>query len=240
MDINMQKGFAPIATIIILLLIIGGGAYSIKKVIDKKAEKDKAAVETSMPVPGADTKETEVTPEPPTNSSAVSKDIFAGWKTYENAEYSFKHPPTWNLEVSNSGTRVSAPEKYSDKANEYLLRASYLDVKKMDGAEIKQVTRRSVIDQETIEIMGHYTDSILRQMGGSQVDSSYTRITFLGYPAVKMLSDVTRPYEHRDRSLDIFVIKGEQVYVLHSQTKFSRFDSYKGILEQVTSSFTLK
>ncbi|MEK7087722.1 MAG: hypothetical protein AAB891_00345 [Patescibacteria group bacterium] len=66
MHTNTTRGFAPIAILIIALLIIGGGAYGIKKAIDKKAEKEKQAVETGMPVPGTDTTEKEVLKEPTT------------------------------------------------------------------------------------------------------------------------------------------------------------------------------
>lgn len=63
---NTTRGFAPIAAIIVALLIIGGGAYGIKKAIDKKAAKNKEAVEAGMPVPGTDTKEKEVIEVPTT------------------------------------------------------------------------------------------------------------------------------------------------------------------------------
>lgn len=61
-----MRGFAPIAAIIVALLIIGGGAYGIKKAIDKKTAKNKGAIEAGMPVPGTDTKEKEVMREPTT------------------------------------------------------------------------------------------------------------------------------------------------------------------------------
>lgn len=61
MRINTQRGIAPLAVIIIALLVIGGGGYGIKKIADKKKEKVyKELLETEMPVPGMDTKETAV------------------------------------------------------------------------------------------------------------------------------------------------------------------------------------
>ena len=81
MRINTKQGLAPIAAIIIALLVIGGGAYGIKKAMDKKAaggepEKQSAEeVETRMPVPGTDTKETDIMKVPPAKKdSAVTSD----------------------------------------------------------------------------------------------------------------------------------------------------------------------
>src|SRR3989344_3131123 len=38
---NTQRGIAPIAAIIIGLLVVGGGAYAVKKGVDKKEGKEK-------------------------------------------------------------------------------------------------------------------------------------------------------------------------------------------------------
>lgn len=60
MHFSTKKGFAPAIAIIIALLVIGGGSYGIKKFSDKKTKKEVPPVTTGMPVPGTDTKETEV------------------------------------------------------------------------------------------------------------------------------------------------------------------------------------
>lgn len=75
---NTGQGFAPIAAIIVALLIIGGGAYGIKKAIDKKAGRNKQPVESGMPVPGTDTKEKEVVQEPTTLQVRLSEQNSSG------------------------------------------------------------------------------------------------------------------------------------------------------------------
>ncbi|MBI5400852.1 MAG: hypothetical protein HZB12_01930 [Candidatus Yonathbacteria bacterium] len=75
---NTKQGFAPIAAIIIALLVIGGGAYGIKKAMEKKTDKGKQPVESGMPVPGTGTKEKEVFMEPTTLQTKLSEQNASG------------------------------------------------------------------------------------------------------------------------------------------------------------------
>ncbi|KKW21088.1 MAG: hypothetical protein A2W52_02870 [Candidatus Taylorbacteria bacterium RIFCSPHIGHO2_02_49_25] len=78
MHSNTKQGFAPIAAIIIALLVIGGGAYGIKKAMDKKASKENRPAESGMPVPGTDTKEKEVFMGPTTLQTKLSEQNASG------------------------------------------------------------------------------------------------------------------------------------------------------------------
>lgn len=100
----MQKGFSAVFLLVGVLVIalIAGGAFYIGRNTVPAPQNDsiqKAQInQTSNPTPEASSKQ----PEP----SSVS-DETTGWKTYSNANYSFKYPADWTLSTSEYLNSVS-------------------------------------------------------------------------------------------------------------------------------------